>query len=41
MWYTILLAGGSGARMGADRNKILLTLQGEPVIARSARALPV
>ena len=38
MWYAILLAGGSGARMGADRNKVLLPLRGESVIARAARA---
>lgn len=38
MWYAILLAGGSGARMGADRNKVLLPLLGEAVLTRSARA---
>lgn len=38
MWYAILLAGGSGERMKAGRNKILLPLCGEAVIARSARA---
>ncbi len=38
MWYAIILAGGSGSRMGADRNKVLLDLRGEPVIARSVRA---
>ena len=38
MWYAILLAGGSGARMGAGCNKVLLPLQGEVVIARAARA---
>jgi len=38
MWYVILLAGGSGARMGASRNKVLLELKGEPVICRAARA---
>ncbi len=38
MWYVILLAGGSGARMGAGCNKVLLELQGEPVICRAARA---
>ncbi|MGN0779985.1 MAG: 2-C-methyl-D-erythritol 2,4-cyclodiphosphate synthase [Aristaeellaceae bacterium] len=38
MWYAILLAGGSGARMGAACNKVLLPLRGETVIARSARA---
>lgn len=38
MWYAIILAGGSGSRMGADRNKVLLTLRGEPVIIRAIRA---
>lgn len=38
MWYVILLAGGSGSRMGAGRNKVLLELQGEPVICRAAKA---
>lgn len=38
MWYAIVLAGGSGSRMGADRNKVLLELCGEAVIARSVRA---
>lgn len=38
MWYAIVLAGGSGSRMGADRNKVLLTLNGEPVIVRAVRA---
>ena len=38
MWYVILLAGGSGARMGAGKNKVLLELRGEPVICRAARA---
>lgn len=38
MWYAIVLAGGSGSRMGADRNKVLLTLRGEPVIARAVKA---
>lgn len=38
MWYAIILAGGSGSRMGADRNKVLLPLMGEPVIVRSVRA---
>lgn len=38
MWYAILLAGGSGTRMGADRNKVLLPLLGEAVLTRSARA---
>lgn len=38
MWYAIILAGGSGSRMGADCNKVLLSLRGEPVITRSVRA---
>lgn len=38
MWYAIILAGGSGSRMGAGCNKVLLTLGGEPVILRSIRA---
>ena len=38
MWGAIILAGGSGSRMGADRNKVLLDIGGEAVIARSARA---
>ena len=38
MWCAIILAGGSGSRMGADRNKVLLQLRGEPVITRSVRA---
>ena len=38
MWYAIILAGGSGSRMGAGCNKVLLTLGGEPVIQRSIRA---
>lgn len=39
MWYAIVLAGGSGSRMGAGCNKVLLSLHGEPVIVRSVRAL--
>lgn len=38
MWYAILLAGGSGTRMGADCNKVLLKLRGETVLSRAARA---
>ena len=38
MWYAIVLAGGSGSRMGADRNKVLLHLHSEPVIVHSVRA---
>ena len=36
MWYAIILAGGNGSRMGADRNKVLLELRGKPIIARAA-----
>ena len=39
----MLLAGGSGTRVGADLNKVLLPMAGEPVIAwslRTIRALP-
>lgn len=38
MWYAIILAGGSGSRMGADRNKVLLSLRNEPVITRAVKA---
>lgn len=38
MWYAVILAGGSGSRMGANCNKVLLSLMGEPVILRSVRA---
>lgn len=37
--YTILLAGGTGSRMGAAINKVLLPVGGIPCIARSAQAL--
>lgn len=33
----VLLAAGSGRRVGADRNKILLPLDGIPVLAHSVR----
>jgi 2-C-methyl-D-erythritol 4-phosphate cytidylyltransferase len=33
----VLLAGGSGRRVGADRNKVLLPLAGVPVLAHSVR----
>lgn len=36
--FVILLAGGSGSRMGAGRNKILLPIAGKPCISRSAEA---
>lgn len=38
MWYAIILAGGSGSRMGAGVNKVLLPLGGEPVLCRAVRA---
>lgn len=38
MWYAIILAGGSGSRMGVERNKVLLDLAGAPVIVRSVQA---
>lgn len=38
MWYAIVLAGGSGSRMGAQRNKVLLELVGKPVIVRAVEA---
>ena len=38
MWSAIILAGGSGSRMGADCNKVLLSLDGQSVISRSVRA---
>ena len=37
--YAILLAGGSGSRMGAPVNKVLLSVAGVPCILRSAVAL--
>ncbi len=33
----VVLAGGSGSRMGADRNKVLLSLGGEPVLRHAVR----
>lgn len=35
MWCAIVLGGGSGSRMGAGINKVLLPLGGRPVIRRS------
>lgn len=35
----VLVAAGSGTRMGAERNKVWLELGGEPIVQRSARAL--
>lgn len=37
-WYAIVLAGGSGSRMGAECNKVLLPLDGEPILCRSVEA---
>lgn len=37
-WYAIVLGGGSGARMGAGRNKVLLDVCGESMLCRSVRA---
>lgn len=34
----VVLAAGSGTRVGADRNKVLLPLRGRPVLAWSVRA---
>ncbi|MBQ9326587.1 MAG: 2-C-methyl-D-erythritol 2,4-cyclodiphosphate synthase [Clostridia bacterium] len=39
MWYALLLAGGSGSRMQAGMNKVLLPLQGMTILARSALTL--
>ncbi len=39
MWCAIVLGGGSGTRMGAGINKVLLPLGGKPVIRRSAEAM--
>lgn len=38
MWYAIILAGGSGSRMGAGCNKVLLEVGGERVITRAVKA---
>lgn len=35
----MLLAAGSGSRVGADRNKVLLSVQGLPVLAHSLRTV--
>lgn len=34
----VILAAGSGSRMGAERNKVLLPLEGRPVLAWSVQA---
>ena len=33
--YAIILGGGSGRRMEADRNKVFLPLRGSPAIVRA------
>ena len=38
MWYAIILGGGRGTRMGAVKNKVLLTVAGESMLCRSVRA---
>ena len=38
MWYAIILGGGSGQRMHADKNKVLLDLCGIPILIRSLQA---
>ncbi|WP_460503015.1 2-C-methyl-D-erythritol 4-phosphate cytidylyltransferase, partial [Hymenobacter agri] len=35
--FAILVAGGSGTRMGADRPKQFLLLRGEPVLLHTLR----
>ena len=39
MWCAIVLGGGSGTRMGAGVNKVLLPLAGESMIRRAVRAM--
>lgn len=34
----IIVAGGKGRRMGADKNKVFLDLAGEPVLVRTVKA---
>ena len=36
--HLLIAAAGSGRRMGADRNKLLLPLAGKPVIAWTMKA---
>lgn len=38
MWYAVILGGGSGQRMHAGKNKVLLELCGIPVLIRSLQA---
>jgi len=33
--YAVILCGGSGVRMGGEKNKTLLPLGGEPAVARA------
>lgn len=37
-WATIVVAGGSGSRVGAEKNKILLNIEGEPIFLKSLKA---
>ncbi len=37
-WYAVIVAGGSGSRMGTDCNKVFLPLAGMPVLCRSVAA---
>lgn len=37
-WAAIVVAGGSGTRMGAEKNKILLRIEGEPIFLKSLKA---
>ncbi|MFN3366131.1 MAG: 2-C-methyl-D-erythritol 4-phosphate cytidylyltransferase, partial [Exiguobacterium mexicanum] len=37
--YTVVIpAAGKGKRMGADENKLMLTLQGKPIIVWTVEA---
>ena len=38
-WGAVIVAGGSGRRMGSDVNKVLLPLGGKPVICRTLEAI--
>ena len=38
MWYAVILGGGSGQRMKAGKNKVLLDLCGIPILVRSLQA---
>lgn len=38
MWYAIILAGGSGSRMGVGKNKVFLEIGGSSMLCRSVRA---